>query len=79
MKTYLKKKMHQILMRTLCKVSCVELQLELLLELLLFHHFQECKQIWRRMDTLYDHFKEYLDSLLLQQFKATTQSYKDFI
>ena len=35
--------------------------------------------MWRRMDTLYDHFKGYLDSLLLQQFKASTQSYKDLI
>ena len=43
MKTYLTKKMHQILMRTLYEVSYVELWLQLLLEQFLFHQFQECK------------------------------------
>ena len=61
MKTYLKKKMHQILMRTLCKVSCVELQLQLLLERFYFTSFKRMYYTW------YDYSKIYLashDSLL---------------
>ena len=34
-------------------------------QLFLFYQFQECKQLWKRIYTLYDHFKGYLASITL--------------